>query len=126
MTDGASEYFVLFHHKVIVACAVEVRHRKPGTAQDKPKGRTLCLLSCPTGRQRALWIYRERSSVGNANVVLGAKLRVGQVVRVLAGPFVGVLGVLERLDGKGRVRLLLNIMGGQTPLMVDRADLAAA
>jgi len=39
---------------------------------------------------------------------------------------VGDLGVLERLDGKGRVRLLLNIMGGQTPLMIDRADLAAA
>ena len=25
------------HHKVVVACAVEVRHRKPGTAQDKRK-----------------------------------------------------------------------------------------
>ena len=24
-------------HKVLVACAVEVRHRKPGTAQDKRK-----------------------------------------------------------------------------------------
>ena len=84
------------------------------------------LLSCPTGRQVALWICRERSSVGNANVVLGANLRVGQVVRVVAGPFVGGLGVLERLDGKGRVRVLLNIMGGQTPLMIDRADLAAA
>jgi transcription elongation factor/antiterminator RfaH len=59
-------------------------------------------------------------------VVLGANLRVGQVVRVVAGPFVGGLGVLERLDGKGRVRVLLNIMGGQTPLMIDRADLAAA
>jgi transcription antitermination factor NusG len=39
-------------------------------------------------------------------------------VRVLAGPFVGGLGVLERLDGKGRARVLLNIMGGQTPLMM--------
>ena len=29
------------HHKVLVACAVEVRRRKPGTAQDK-RGRTLC------------------------------------------------------------------------------------
>jgi len=96
MTDGASEYFVLFHHKVLVTCAVEVRHRKPGTAQDKPKGRTLC-RACPA-------CYRAR----------------------VAGPFVGGLGVLERLDGKGRVRLLLNIMGGQTPLMIDRADLAAA
>ena len=25
------------HHKVLVACAVEVRHRKPGTTQDKRK-----------------------------------------------------------------------------------------
>jgi len=27
----------LGHHKVLVACAVDVRHRKPGTAQDKRK-----------------------------------------------------------------------------------------
>ena len=59
-------------------------------------------------------------------VVLGADLRVGQAVRVVAGPFVGGLGVLERLDGKRRVRVLLNIMGGQMPLMIDRTDLAAA
>ena len=59
-------------------------------------------------------------------VVLGADLRAGQAVRVVAGPFAGGLGVLERLDGKRRVRVLLNIMGGQTPLMIDRAHLAAA
>jgi transcription elongation factor/antiterminator RfaH len=59
-------------------------------------------------------------------VVLGADLRAGQAVRVVAGPFAGGLGVLERLDGKGRVRLLLSIMGGQTPLMIDRAHVAAA
>jgi transcription elongation factor/antiterminator RfaH len=59
-------------------------------------------------------------------VVLGGDLWVGQAVRVVAGPFTGGLGVLERLDGNGRVRVLLNIMGGQTPLMIDRADLAAA
>jgi transcription elongation factor/antiterminator RfaH len=59
-------------------------------------------------------------------VVLAADLRVGQAVRIVAGPFVGGLGVLERLDGKGRVRVLLNIMGGEMPLMIDRAHLAAA
>jgi hypothetical protein len=37
MTGGASEYFVLFRHKVFVASAVEVRHRRPGTAQGKRK-----------------------------------------------------------------------------------------
>jgi hypothetical protein len=37
MANVASEYFVLFHHKDLVAYAVEVRHRKPGTEQDKRK-----------------------------------------------------------------------------------------
>jgi transcription elongation factor/antiterminator RfaH len=59
-------------------------------------------------------------------VVLGTDLRAGQAVRVVAGPFAGGLGLLERLGGKGRVRVLLNIMGGQMPLMIDRSDLAAA
>jgi transcription elongation factor/antiterminator RfaH len=62
----------------------------------------------------------------SGRVVLGADLRAGQAVRIVAGPFVGGLGVLERLDGNGRVRVLLDIMGGQMPLMIDRADLAAA
>ena len=59
-------------------------------------------------------------------VGLGVDLRVGQAIRIVAGPFAGGLGVLQRLDGKGRVRVLLNIMGGQAPLMIDRAALAAA
>jgi transcription antitermination factor NusG len=46
-------------------------------------------------------------------------------VRIVAGPFAGGLGVFERLDAKGRVRILLNIMGGCAPLTMDRADLAA-
>jgi len=59
-------------------------------------------------------------------LVLGNDLRAGQAVRVVAGPFAGGLGVLERLDGKGRVRLLLSILGGQMPLMIDRAHVTAA
>ncbi len=47
-------------------------------------------------------------------------------MRVIAGPFAGGLGVLERLDSRSRVRVLLNIMGGQAPLIIDRADLAPA
>jgi len=30
------------HHKTLVAAAVEVRHRKPGTAQDKRKDGRYC------------------------------------------------------------------------------------
>jgi len=57
--------------------------------------------------------------------LLGGDLKTGQVVKVVAGPFAGQIGVLERLDAKGRVRVLLNIMGGQAPILVDRARLAA-
>jgi transcription antitermination factor NusG len=59
-------------------------------------------------------------------VLLGGSLKPGQAVRIVAGPFAGGLGVLERLDGKGRVRVLLSILGGQAPLLIDQAHLAAA
>ena len=58
-------------------------------------------------------------------VLLGADLKPGDAVRIIAGPFAGGLGKLERLDAKRRVRVLLNIMGGQAPLVIDRAHLAA-
>jgi transcription antitermination factor NusG len=53
-------------------------------------------------------------------------LKPGQSVRVVAGPFAQVLGVLQRLDAKGRVQVLLNIMGRQSAVMMDQADLTAA
>jgi transcriptional antiterminator RfaH len=59
-------------------------------------------------------------------VLLGSDLKPGEAVRIIAGPFAGGLGVLERLDARGRVRVLLNIMGGQAPLVIDRAHLAVA
>ena len=48
-------------------------------------------------------------------------LKVGAAVRLLAGPFADQLGVLERLDHSGRVRVLLDIMGGSVPVRVARA-----
>jgi transcription antitermination factor NusG len=53
-------------------------------------------------------------------------LKPGQTVRVVAGPFVQFLGVLQRLGEKGRVQVLLNIMGRQSAVMMDRAHLTAA
>ncbi len=52
-------------------------------------------------------------------------LREGQTVRVTAGPFARALGRLERLDGKGRVRVLLDIMGGKVNVLLDRSGLEA-
>ena len=43
----------------------------------------------------------------------GGRLVVGQKVRILAGAFAEKIGLLARLDDNGRVRLLLDIMGGR-------------
>ncbi|MBG0792621.1 hypothetical protein IYY11_04125 [Methylocystis sp. H62] len=53
-------------------------------------------------------------------------LCVGQSVRVTAGPFANAIGCLERLDSNGRVRVLLDIMGGKVPALLDRSALEAA
>jgi transcriptional antiterminator RfaH len=39
-------------------------------------------------------------------------LKEGQTIRVTAGPFAELIGQLERLDDNGRVRVLLEMMGG--------------
>jgi transcription antitermination factor NusG len=51
-------------------------------------------------------------------------LREGQTVRVKAGPLTEAIGKLVRLDGNGRVRVLLEIMGVQASL--ERSVLEAA
>jgi transcriptional antiterminator RfaH len=53
-------------------------------------------------------------------------LRKGQSVRVTSGPFANAIGCLERLDASGRVRVLLDIMGGKVPALLDRSALEAA
>ena len=54
----------------------------------------------------------------------GDRLAVGRKVRILAGPFAERIGLLERLDDNGRVRLLLDIMGGRIAVTVPSAELA--
>ncbi len=54
------------------------------------------------------------------------QLRVGERVRVLAGPFAEQFGLLERLDDHGRVRLLLEIMGGRVSVEVSSEILIPA
>ncbi len=53
----------------------------------------------------------------------GGRLAVGQRVRILAGAFAERIGLLQRLDGNGRVRLLLNIMGGRIGVTLPSAAL---
>lgn len=53
-------------------------------------------------------------------------LKPGGQVRLLAGPFAEQLGTLDRLDDSGRVRVLLQIMGGTIPVRLARELVALA
>jgi transcriptional antiterminator RfaH len=53
----------------------------------------------------------------------GSRLAVGQKVRILAGAFAEQIGLLQRLDDNGRVRLLLDIMGGWIAVTLPSAAL---
>jgi transcriptional antiterminator RfaH len=50
----------------------------------------------------------------------------GQKVRVHAGPFAEKVGTLHRLDGHGRVQVLLELMGAQVPVDIAERALSAA
>lgn len=53
-------------------------------------------------------------------------LQPGQNVRILNGAFADLVGVLDSLDGAGRVRVLLNIMGGEVPAVLLRGSVEPA
>ncbi len=53
-------------------------------------------------------------------------LTTGQTVRILSGPFANFVGMLERLDDAGRVRVLLEMMGTAVPVAIPRSALCPA
>jgi len=53
---------------------------------------------------------------GNATV---ERFAVGDPIRLTRGPFSGLTGQLAQLDTDGRVRVLLSIMGGEVPMIVQ-------
>jgi len=57
---------------------------------------------------------------------MDAGLVKGQQVRILSGPFVDFIGTLERLDGAGRVQVLLKLMGTAVPVSLHRSALLPA
>jgi transcription elongation factor/antiterminator RfaH len=62
----------------------------------------------------------------NGLLCLAENLRIGSQIRVAAGPFAEKLGILDRLDDSGRVRVLLEILGGTVPVQLDRKYVTAA
>lgn len=53
-------------------------------------------------------------------------LREGDAVRLVSGPFTNALGSLERLDANGRVKVLLDIMGGVVSTYADQSAIEPA
>jgi transcription elongation factor/antiterminator RfaH len=60
------------------------------------------------------------------HIDLGAALVPGDRVRVLSGPFADLIGELIRIDGAGRVRVLLRLLGGEVPVSIAREALVPA
>jgi len=50
----------------------------------------------------------------------------GDRVKVLSGPFADVIGTLERVEGAGRVRILMELIGGRAPVVTETANLVLA
>jgi transcription antitermination factor NusG len=53
-------------------------------------------------------------------------LRVGQAVRIQSGPFGDQLGELVEFDDAGRVRVLIELLGGRVPVTMPRGKVMAA
>lgn len=53
-------------------------------------------------------------------------LAPGDQVRLLAGPFADLIGRLDRVDAGRRCRVLIEIMNGVVPVIMDRKDLVLA
>jgi transcriptional antiterminator RfaH len=52
-------------------------------------------------------------------------VRLGEPVRILEGAFTDFIGQLDQLGAVGRVRVLLNIMGGRVPILLPRESVAS-
>lgn len=53
-------------------------------------------------------------------------LRLGQTVRIARGPFAGLVGELAAMDEKGRVKVLLDIIGKQVTVATSGTALVPA
>jgi transcriptional antiterminator RfaH len=63
---------------------------------------------------------------GTGLVSLGPRLRPGENVRLVTGPFAGLVGELLQLDDAGRVRVLLDVLGKRITVRASRVGLVPA
>jgi transcriptional antiterminator RfaH len=77
-------------------------------------------MPVPNGVVEALISYVDESGACRFD----RDLAEGQAIRVVAGPFARALGELVTLDANGRVRVLLDIMGGKVVTHIERSSIA--
>jgi transcription elongation factor/antiterminator RfaH len=75
--------------------------------------------SVPSGIVEAL----QDMALDNGQIVFTSDLRCGDKVKFLTGPFAEMIGALERLDSKGRVMVLLDLLGRSTHVTGRAAEL---
>lgn len=65
----------------------------------------------------------ENATNDDGHVDFRHDVKIGQEVRLLSGPFFNLVGRLESLDDRGRVAVLLDILGGQRRVFAERTAL---
>ena len=53
-------------------------------------------------------------------------LKPGQRVQIVQGAFTELVGQLDQLDAAGRVRVLLDMLGRSTPIVMPRGGIVSA
>jgi len=81
-----------------------------------------CPLALPPGFVEAL----QASADCNGRVSFAPALEVGASVALMSGPFAERIGLLDRLDSNGRVRVLLEIMSTTVPVETDALNVMPA
>lgn len=65
----------------------------------------------------------QEATNGDGHIDFRHDVQIGQDVRMLSGPFFNLVGKLEALDDRGRVAVLLDILGGQRRVFAERTAL---
>lgn len=68
----------------------------------------------------------QSSGAGQQLIYEPDPLAAGDRVRLIAGPFAGAFGILQSLDDAGRVRMLMEFVGGPVKMKVRRDMVEAA
>jgi transcriptional antiterminator RfaH len=80
----------------------------------------------PAPAPRGLVEFMQERASDEGEVSFSEEIAVGSHVRVIGGPFDGIIGILQRGDASARVRVLMDLMERQVSVSVPRSLVVAA